>query len=78
MRLAQLLLWLAIVLAVLRPFLRRPSLGGGPPPPDALVKDPVCQTYVVRSRAIRSAGADASPYFCSVECARRWAAGTHV
>jgi len=36
------------------------------------VKDPVCQTYVVRSRAVRGRGADGAPYFCSEECARRY------
>jgi YHS domain-containing protein len=40
---------------------------------DELVKDPVCQTYVVRSRAVRGRGADDAPYFCSEECARRYA-----
>jgi hypothetical protein len=64
-----------LVLTVLLPLLRRPlSRSGRPPVPlsDELVKDPVCQTYVVRSRAVRGTGADA-PYFCSEECARRYA-----
>jgi YHS domain-containing protein len=39
---------------------------------DELVKDPVCQTYVVRSRAVRGHGAADAPYFCSEECARRY------
>ena len=39
--------------------------------PDELVKDPVCQTYVVRSRAV-SRGGDGAPYFCSTDCARRY------
>jgi len=62
------------VLIVLLPLLRRP-LARGPRRPvalsDELVKDPVCQTYVVRSRAVRGGAADA-PYFCSEECARRY------
>jgi YHS domain-containing protein len=65
-----------VVLAVLLPFLRRPMLRGRMrrvPPGDELVKDPVCQTYVVRSRAVRGRGADGAPYFCSEECARRYA-----
>jgi YHS domain-containing protein len=44
----------------------------GRPLDDELVKDPVCQTYVVRSRAIRAGGAAGAPYFCSRECARRY------
>jgi len=39
---------------------------------DELVKDPVCQTYIVRSRAlVRSAGGS-TQYFCSPECAARF------
>jgi len=64
-----------LVLTVLLPLLRRP-LARGPRPPvalsDELVKDPVCQTYVVRSRAVRGRGATDAPYFCSEECARRY------
>jgi len=44
--------------------------------PDELVKDPVCQTYVVRSRAVTGASASGPPFFCSVECAQRYAAGS--
>jgi YHS domain-containing protein len=64
-----------LVLTVLLPLLRRP-LARGPRRPvalsDELVKDPVCQTYVVRSRAVRGGGAADAPYFCSEECARRY------
>ncbi|MBI4609910.1 MAG: hypothetical protein HY726_12985 [Candidatus Rokubacteria bacterium] len=39
---------------------------------DELVKDPVCQTYVLRSRAVtRGAGGD-TRYFCGPECAARF------
>lgn len=39
---------------------------------DELIKDPVCQTYVVRSRAVtRRVGGD-TYYFCSPECAARF------
>lgn len=42
---------------------------------DQLVKDPVCQTYVLRSLAVtRSAGGN-THYFCSPECADRFVAG---
>jgi YHS domain-containing protein len=43
---------------------------------DELVKDPVCQTYVVRAEAVSRPGVDGPRYFCSAECARRYAAET--
>ena len=73
MRALQFALIVLVIVLVLVPLLRR-RVGGARPRPalrDELVKDPVCQTYVVRSRAV--AGAN-STYFCSAECARRWAA----
>ena len=39
---------------------------------DELVKDPVCQTYVVRSRAIRNEAGGRSVYFCSTRCAEQF------
>ncbi|HKZ04858.1 MAG TPA: hypothetical protein VJU81_05250 [Methylomirabilota bacterium] len=39
---------------------------------DQLVKDPVCGTYVVRSRAIRDEAGGRSVYFCSQRCAARF------
>ena len=39
---------------------------------DDLVKDPVCGTYVVRSRAIRNESGGRSVYFCSPRCAERF------
>jgi len=51
---------------------------GLPPRPaqhDALVKDPVCQTYVVMSRAIKKQTDDGTVHFCSRECADRFAKG---
>ena len=65
-----------LVLTVLLPLLRRPLARTRKPPvplSDELVKDPVCQTYVVRSRAVRGRGDAGAPYFCSEECARRYA-----
>ena len=41
---------------------------------DELVKDPVCQTYVVRSRAVRRTEGGQLRYFCSRDCARRFLA----
>ncbi|MGH7403122.1 MAG: hypothetical protein ACREKQ_11875 [Candidatus Rokuibacteriota bacterium] len=59
--------------AVWRP--RLPSTGGRARARDELVKDPVCQTYVVMSRAIRSEAGGAPRFFCSRECAARFQQG---
>ena len=40
---------------------------------DELVKDPVCQTYIVRSRAVSRQTAAGPRYFCSADCAARFA-----
>lgn len=82
MRLVAMLLWSVAALALLFPMLRgvaalailrRPRLpiSGR----DELVKDPVCQTYVARSRAVSRGHGDDIRFFCSVECARRYAGG---
>ena len=73
MRALQFVLIALLIIMILVPLLRRRSVRVPRRPAlhDELVKDPVCQTYVVRSRAV--AGADET-YFCSAECARRWAA----
>ena len=67
-------LWIAIIVVALVPLLRR---GAGPAQPriasDELVKDPVCGTYVVRSRAVRRPAGEDALYFCSAECAGRFA-----
>jgi len=47
---------------------RRPSST-----PDELVKDPVCQTYVAKSRAVTRSSPGGPRYFCSPECAGRFA-----
>ena len=39
---------------------------------DELVKDPVCQTYVLRSRAVTREARGTTHYFCSRECAARF------
>ncbi|MEX2145736.1 MAG: hypothetical protein WED01_01830 [Candidatus Rokuibacteriota bacterium] len=74
MRVAVFLVWVLAFVAMLAPFLRRGAVGGAAKAPralrDELVKDPVCQTYVVRSRAV-SRGDVA---FCSADCASRYAA----
>ena len=72
MRVAMFLMWAVAFVAALVPLFRRGAVGGGTPRAlrDELVKDPVCETYVVRSRAV-SRGDVA---FCSAECAARYAA----
>jgi YHS domain-containing protein len=78
MRLALIAAWLLVAVGLLLPFLRRRPLAAAPGTPagvlrDELVKDPVCQTYIARSRAVSVGGGDAARYFCSAECARRFA-----
>ena len=74
MRLVLFLLWLAIAAVVLGSLLRRlgsPLRRARRSLPDELVKDPVCQTYIVKSRAVsRTTGGEVT-YFCSRECAGR-------
>ena len=75
MRFVILLLILGVVVALILPLLRRPVIRARRTPSalgDELVKDPVCQTYVVRSRAVSGGGAAGAPYFCSTDCARRY------
>jgi YHS domain-containing protein len=70
-----LLLIIGVVVALVLPLLRRPAIRtrrAPAAPADELVKDPVCQTYVVRSRAVSGGGAAGAPYFCSADCARRY------
>ena len=42
---------------------------------DELVKDPVCQTYIVKSRAVTVEADGAVTHFCSRQCAARFARG---
>jgi YHS domain-containing protein len=73
-RLAILGLWIAVMIAALVPLLRRtPAPGPRPIASDELVKDPVCGTYIVRSRAVSRTAGDGFRYFCSAECAGRFA-----
>ena len=73
MRFLPILLFLIVAFVVLLPLLRRirlPAPSARRSLPDELVKDPVCQTYVVKSRAVRRADAGRIRYFCSEQCAR--------
>jgi hypothetical protein len=75
-RALQLVAWFVLLAFALAPILRKKPFGPRTSGPlDELVKDPVCHTYVVRSRALPAPGA-AEPLFCSAECARRWARET--
>ena len=73
MRLLPVLLLLIVVVVLLLPLLSRARLTvprARRTLPDELVKDPVCQTYIVKSRAIQRAGDGHVRYFCSERCAR--------
>jgi YHS domain-containing protein len=41
---------------------------------DELVKDPVCQTYVLRSKALSRTVGGVTHYFCGPDCASRYSA----
>ena len=69
------LVWVLVAIPLLFPLLRSRRAGravDGATPRDELVKDPVCQTYIVRSRAIRRSERDCIRYFCSSACAKRY------
>ena len=42
---------------------------------DELVKDPVCQTYILLSRAVTTEAGGVPTHFCSRECAARFGRG---
>jgi hypothetical protein len=73
MRLLPILLFLIMAIVLLLPLVTRYRLAASrvrPTLPDELVKDPVCQTYIVKSRAVRRSAAGGIRYFCSEQCAR--------
>ncbi len=75
MRVGLILVWLLVVIGIVYLWMRG-TLPRAQPPAlryDELVKDPVCNTYVSRSRAVPRTDATGLHYFCSVECARRYA-----
>jgi len=74
MRVVVILLWVIIFVAVLLPLVRRALAVRSRPAAlaDELVKDPVCQTYVLRSRAVRGRAHGEPVYFCSPACARQF------
>ena len=77
MRLLFLLLFWGILLYlvwsyVLRPLIARLEIPRSQRRGDELVKDPVCQTYLPRSRALERTIHGATRYFCSETCLRRY------
>jgi hypothetical protein len=78
MRFLPLLVIVAVAIVLLLPLLRRIRMPAWRVPrglPDELVKDPVCQTYIVKSRAVRRMHGEQVRYFCSERCARLGASG---
>ena len=68
---------LLLLVFLLWPIVRRllpPPAGRPRAIQDELVKDPVCQTYVLRSRAVSREAGGTTHYFCSRECAARFSA----
>jgi YHS domain-containing protein len=78
MRVIWLLVWILALAALVVSLLRRVATPRHRPAAlsDELVKDPICQTYVVRSRAVARQERGEPVYFCSAECARRYAEAT--
>jgi YHS domain-containing protein len=74
MRVAMILIWVLAAAGIIYLWMRRSAPRSGPPAVrfDELVKDPMCQTYVSRSRAVKHVDATGMHYFCSAECARRY------
>jgi len=52
-----------------------PRRGGVPTKGTHMVRDPVCGTFVVQSRALTAMRGGRSAWFCSEECRRQWQAG---
>ena len=75
MRVALLAIWVVMALVALLPIFRHRSLPNDARrlETDELVKDPVCQTYIVRSRAVSRQTAAGPRYFCSADCSARFA-----
>lgn len=64
-----------LIAPILRGWRPRRPMTAPPTPRDELVKDPVCQTYVVLSRAVTTELNGAITHFCSRECAARYDRG---
>ncbi len=69
---------LILVVILIPPILRawrRGAMSAGRTQRDELVKDPICQTYVLLSRAVTTEVDGVLTHFCSRECAARFARG---
>jgi len=75
MRAVVVLFWGLFVTMALRSLLSPAPRTPARRPPDELVKDPVCQAYIVRSRALARIENGVLRHFCSPECARQFAPG---
>jgi YHS domain-containing protein len=42
-----------------------------------MVRDPVCGTFVVQSRALTATARGETAWFCSEDCRRRWTSERH-
>ncbi|GBC85455.1 hypothetical protein HRbin11_01905 [bacterium HR11] len=81
-RVVRWLFWVLVAILVwrwIREWVRSPRQAArrASRPPDVLVQDPMCGTYVPLSRAVRAAGPKESLYFCSRECADRYIRQQH-
>lgn len=47
--------------------------GGGPPASVGLVRDPVCGTFILPSKALTSGSGSDTRYFCSEKCRQDYA-----
>jgi len=72
--LVALVLLVVLVAPVLRTWARS-ALSGRASRRDELIKDPVCQTYIVKSRAVAVEADGVVTHFCSRACAARFARG---
>ena len=75
MRAVMIVAWVAAIVVLLLPWLRPRGVPPRPATPDQLVKDPVCQTYIVRSRAVTRWQDGETHYFCSARCADQFVPG---
>jgi YHS domain-containing protein len=66
---------LMIILSRIAQAWRRHPLSPRPAQRDELVKDPVCQTYILLSRSVTREANGVVTHFCSRECAARFARG---
>lgn len=66
-----------VVMFLTASFRSRPRRAGSQEPRDVMVLDPVCSTYLPKSRAVTRRVGKADLYFCSEACAERFTADHH-